>query len=68
LNTSFFSDLACGVFLSVGATVALFVGALVDRAVVDIFFIVGARVAFFVGALVDRAVVDIFLIVGARVA
>ena len=54
LTTSFFSDFACGVFLKVGATVeTLFLGELVDRAVVDIFLIVEDRVAFFVGALVD---------------
>ena len=53
LKTPFFSDFACGVFLTVGATETLFVGELVERAVVDIFLIVEDRVAFFVGALVD---------------
>ena len=54
LTTSFFSDFAWGDFLTVGATVeTLFVGELVERAVVDIFLIVEDRVAFFVGALVD---------------
>jgi len=54
LKTPFFSDFAWGVFLTVGATVeTLFVGELVERAVVDIFLIVEDRVAFFVGALVD---------------